>query len=85
MAIISEGCVGLIGSIGLVYSANIGGDYAMFEPAHGSAPKYKGVDKVDPCATIIAGAWMLRYLGAADRVDAIIRATEQTIAEGTTT
>lgn len=85
MDIISEQCAGLIGSIGLVYSANIGDDYAMFEPAHGSAPKYKGLDKVDPCATILAGAWMLRYLGAADGADAIIRATEQTIAEGITT
>jgi isocitrate dehydrogenase len=60
MDIISEECAGLIGSIGLVYSANIGDDYAMFEPAHGSAPKYKGMDEVDPCATILAGAWMLR-------------------------
>ena len=85
MDIISEECAGLIGSIGLVYSANIGDDYVMFEPAHGSAPKYKGMDEVDPCATILAGAWMLRYLGAADGVDAIIRATEQTIADGTTT
>ncbi|KAF5417111.1 MAG: isocitrate dehydrogenase [Candidatus Methanogaster sp.] len=66
MDIISEQCAGLIGSIGLVYSANMGDDYAMFEPAHGSAPKYKGLDKVDPCATILAGAWMLRYLGAND-------------------
>ncbi len=85
MDIISEQCAGLIGSIGLVYSANIGDDYAMFEPAHGSAPKYKGLNKVNPCATILAGAWMLRYLGAADGADAIIRATEQTIAEGITT
>jgi len=85
MDIISEECAGLIGSIGLVYSANIGDDYAMFEPAHGSAPKYKGMDKVDPCATILAGAWMLRYLGANAEADAIIRATEQTIAEGITT
>ncbi len=85
MDIISEQCAGLIGSIGLVYSANIGDDYAMFEPAHGSAPKYKGLDKVNPCATILAGAWMLRYLGADEGADAIIRATEQTIAEGITT
>jgi isocitrate dehydrogenase len=85
MGIISEQCVGLIGSIGLVYSANLCDDYAMFEPAHGSAPKYKGLDKVNPCATILAGAWMLRYLGANEGADAIIRATEQTIAEGITT
>ena len=85
MDIISEECAGLIGSIGLVYSANIGDDYAMFEPAHGSAPKYKGMDKVNPCATILAGAWMLRYLGEAGAADEIISATAQTIAEGTTT
>ena len=72
MDLISEQCAELIGSIGLVYSANIGDDYTMFEPAHGSAPKYKGLNKVDACATILAGAWMLRYLGAADGADAII-------------
>ena len=85
MDIISEQCAGLIGSIGLVYSANLCDDYAMFEPAHGSAPKYKELDKVDPCATILAGAWMFRYLSAADGADAIIRATEQTIVKGITT
>ncbi|MEA1944569.1 MAG: isocitrate/isopropylmalate dehydrogenase family protein [Euryarchaeota archaeon] len=85
MDIISEECAGLIGSIGLVYSANIGDDYAMFEPAHGSAPKYKGMDKVNPCATILAGAWMLEYLGETKAADKIIRATERTIAEGITT
>ena len=85
MDTLSEQCAGLIGSIGLVYSANLCDDYAMFEPAHGSAPKYKGLDKVNPCAMILAGAWMLRYLGAADGADGIIRATEQTIAEGITT
>jgi isocitrate dehydrogenase len=73
MDILSEQCAGLIGSIGLVYSANLCDDYAMFEPAHGSAPKYKGLDKVDPYATILAGAWMLRYLDAAEEADAIIR------------
>ncbi len=85
MDIISEECAGLIGSIGLVYSANIGDDYAMFEPAHGSAPKYKGMNKVNPCATILAGAWMLRYLGETEAADRIIQATERTIVEGVTT
>ena len=85
MDIISEECAGLIGSIGLVYSANIGDDYAMFEPAHGSAPKYKGMNKVNPCATILAGAWMLRYLGETEAADRIIQATERTIVEGITT
>ncbi|MDY6966884.1 MAG: isocitrate/isopropylmalate family dehydrogenase, partial [Halobacteriota archaeon] len=63
MDIISEECSALIGSIGLVSSANIGDSYAMFEPAHGSAPKYAGQDKVNPTATVLAGAWMLEYLG----------------------
>ncbi len=63
MDILSEECSALVGSIGLIYSANIGDRKAMFEPAHGSAPKYKGMDKVNPVATVLAGAWMLDYLG----------------------
>ncbi|HIH45046.1 MAG TPA: isocitrate/isopropylmalate dehydrogenase family protein, partial [Candidatus Methanoperedenaceae archaeon] len=58
MDIISEECSALVGSIGLIYSANIGDGYAMFEPAHGSAPKYAGQDKVNPVATVLAGAWL---------------------------
>jgi isocitrate dehydrogenase (NAD+) len=81
MDIISEECSALIGSIGLIYSANIGDNYAMFEPAHGSAPKYRGMDKVNPVATILAGAWMLDYLGEKERSDAIFKATERVIAE----
>jgi len=64
MDILSEECSALVGSIGLIYSANIGDCYAMFEPAHGSAPKYAGQDKVNPIATVLAGAWMLDYLGS---------------------
>ncbi len=85
MDIISEEAAGLIGSIGCVYSANIGDNYAMFEPAHGSSPKYKGQNKVNPTATILAGAWMLEYLGEKNRADAIFKATESVIAEGKTT
>lgn len=82
MDIISEECSALIGSIGLVYSANIGDSYAMFEPAHGSAPKYAGLDKVNPTATILAGAWMLDYLEEADKSKAIFSAVERVISEG---
>lgn len=82
MDVISEECSALIGSIGLVYSANIGDNYAMFEPAHGSAPKYAGEDKVNPVATILAGAWMLDYLGEKDNANAIFKATEEVISEG---
>lgn len=82
MDVISEECSALVGSIGLIYSANIGDDYAMFEPAHGSAPKYAGLDKVNPVATILAGAWMLEYLGEGEQSKAIFDATEAVIAEG---
>jgi len=82
MDIISECASGNIGSIGNVYSANIGDSYAMFEPAHGSAPKYKGMNKVNPTATVLSGAWMAEYLGESDIKKAIFDATEQVINEG---
>jgi isocitrate dehydrogenase len=84
MDVISEECSALIGSIGLIYSANIGDGFAMFEPAHGSAPKYAGQDKVNPVATVLAGAWMLDYLEEKENSEAIFRATEEVIAEGKT-
>ena len=82
MDIISEEASALIGSIGNVYSANIGDNYAMFEPAHGSSPKYKGLDKVNPTATILSAAWMLQYLGDIKSRNAIFEATEKVISEG---
>jgi isocitrate dehydrogenase (NAD+) len=74
---------GLIGGIGLVPGANYGDDAAVFEAAHGSAPKYAGQNKVNPTAMVLCGAMLLRHLGehsAADRVEAATRAV---IAEGT--
>ncbi len=82
MDILSEECSALVGSIGLIYSANIGDDYAMFEPAHGSAPKYAGLDKVNPVATILAGAWLLEYLGETKNSKAIFEATNKAISKG---
>jgi isocitrate dehydrogenase (NAD+) len=82
MDIISEEISALVASIGCIYSANFGDDYAMFEPAHGSAPSYKGKDKVNPTATILAGAWMLEYLGEKKQSEAIFKATRAVIAEG---
>jgi len=82
MDVLSEECSALVGSIGLIYSANIGDNFAMFEPAHGSAPKYAGLDKVNPVATVLAGAWMLGYLGESAQSAAIFRATERVISEG---
>jgi len=81
MDILSEEASGLIGSIGTVCSANIGEKYAMFEPAHGSSPKYKGLDKVDPVATILSGAWLLSYIGEEARSKAVFDATRYVIEE----
>ena len=82
MDIISELASGIVGSIGLIYSSNMGKDYAMFEAAHGSAPSFKGQNKVNPTATVLAGAWMADYLGERDIRDAIFSATDQIINEG---
>ena len=82
MDIISELASGLVGSIGLIYSANMGDDFAMFEAAHGSAPQFAGQNKVNPTATVLSGAWMVEYLGEKDIRDAIFAATEQVINEG---
>jgi isocitrate dehydrogenase len=81
MDILTEEASALIGNIGLVYSANFGDNYAMFEPAHGSAPKYKGLNKVNPTAMVLAGAWMLDYLGEKGLSKAVFEATEEVIAE----
>lgn len=79
MDILSEEAAGLIGSIGLVYSGNFGEDFAMFEPAHGSAPKYAGRNKVNPTATVLSAAWMLEYLGEDKASKAIFEATLKVI------
>jgi isocitrate dehydrogenase (NAD+) len=75
--ILSDMCSGLVGGLGVAPGANIGQDLAVFEPVHGSAPKYTGKDKVNPTATILSGVLMLRHLGekeAADRVEDAVRA-----------
>jgi len=81
MDLMSEVASALVGSIGTIPSLNIGEKYALFEPAHGSAPKYVGLNKVNPTATILAAAHMLEYLGYKDQSQSIFRATEQVIAE----
>lgn len=81
MDILTDEAGALIGSIGMLYSANMGDRFAMFEPAHGSAPKYKGKYKVNPSAMILSGAWLLRYLGEGKLGDSIFKATEEVVAE----
>jgi isocitrate dehydrogenase (NAD+) len=82
MDILSEEAAGLVGSIGMIYSANFGDDYAMFEPAHGSTPKYAGKDKVNPVATILSAAWMLEYIGEKEAGRAIFDATMKVVSAG---
>ncbi|MDD5398268.1 MAG: isocitrate/isopropylmalate dehydrogenase family protein [Dehalococcoidia bacterium] len=80
--IISDLCAGLVGGLGLAPGANIGDGLAIFEPTHGSAPKYTGMNKVSPMAQMLSAVLMLRYLdeqSAADRMEAAISAV---IAEG---
>ena len=75
--ILSDLCAGLVGGLGVAPGANIGDDIALYEPTHGSAPRYKGMNKVDPCAFILSGVMMFRDLGeteAADRVENAIAA-----------
>ncbi len=80
--IVSDVCAGLVGGLGVTPGANIGDDIAVFEPVHGSAPKYTGRNKVNPTATIRSGTLMLRFLGEIDAADRIDRAVEKVIAEG---
>ncbi len=75
--IVSDLASGLVGGLGVAPGANIGERWAVFEPVHGSAPKYAGQNRVNPTATILSGALMLRHLGetqAAERVEAAVRA-----------
>ena len=61
--IVSDLCAGLVGGLGVAPGANIGTEAAVFEPVHGSAPKYAGLDRANPTAMILSGALMLRHLG----------------------
>jgi len=80
--IISDLAAGLIGGLGLAPGANIGDEYAVFEPTHGSAPKYKGLNKVNPFAIILSAVMMLRYLGETQAADKIEKAVAEIIKEG---
>ena len=80
--IISDLCAGLVGGMGVAPGANIGDNVAIFEPTHGSAPKYAGQNKVNPMAMMLSGVMMLRYLGERDSADRLESAIAEVIAEG---
>jgi isocitrate dehydrogenase (NAD+) len=80
--IISDLCAGLIGGLGIAPGANIGIDTAVFEAVHGSAPKYKGKNKVNPTAMILSGALMLRYIDEVNAAERLENAVKEVILEG---
>ncbi len=80
--IVSDLCSGLVGGLGVAPGANIGTDCAVFEPTHGSAPKYAGQNKVNPTATILSAVMMLRHIGETDAGDGLEKAVAAVIAEG---
>ncbi len=82
--IVSDGFAGLVGGLGFAYSANIGPEVAVFEPTHGSAPKYEKLSPsiVNPIAMIMAGAMMLDYLGEKEKARRIEKAVARVVLEG---
>jgi 3-isopropylmalate dehydrogenase len=80
--IISDLCAQMVGGLGFGCSGNIGEGLAVFEPTHGSAPKYTGLYKVNPIATILAAKMMLEWLGETEKADLIEKATARVISEG---
>ncbi|GBE03790.1 isocitrate dehydrogenase [NADP] [bacterium BMS3Abin09] len=80
--IVSDLAAGLIGGLGLAPGANIGGEYAVFEATHGSAPKYKGLNKVNPLAMMLSGVMMLRHLGEKEAAVKVDNAIASLIEEG---
>ncbi len=80
--IISDLCAGLVGGLGVAPGANIGDEMAVFEPTHGSAPKYKGMNKVNPCGMILSGVLMLRHIGEDEAAKKLEDAVASVIAEG---
>ena len=80
--ILSDLCAGLVGGLGVAPGANVGDEIAVFEPTHGSAPKYAGQDKVNPMALMLSGVMMLRYLDEKSAADRLEKAIADVIAEG---
>ncbi len=80
--IVSDLCAQLVGGLGFASSGNIGDKYAVFEPTHGSAPKYAGQYKVNPMAMLLTAKMMLDWLGEGDKADKLEKAIADVIAEG---
>jgi isocitrate dehydrogenase (NAD+) len=80
--ILSDLCAGLVGGLGLIPGANIGWEYAVFEPVHGSAPDIAGEGIANPVAMVLSGSMMLRHLGELTAADAVDRAVDEVLGRG---
>jgi len=80
--VLSDLCAGLVGGLGVAPGANLGDEIALFEPVHGSAPKYARQNKVNPMALMLSGVMMLRHIGETDAADRMENALGAVIAEG---
>lgn len=80
--ILSDLCAGLIGGLGIAPGANIGDNMAVFEAVHGSAPKYKGLNKVNPTAMVLSGVLMLKYIKEEKAAQRLESAVKKVITEG---
>ena len=80
--IVSDLCAGMIGGLGMAPGANFGEERAIFEPTHGSAPKYAGQNKVNPMAQMLSGVLMLRHLDELEAADRLESAIAEVIREG---
>ncbi len=80
--IVSDLAAGLIGGLGMAPGANIGAEHAVFEPVHGSAPKYAGKDMANPTALILSAALMLKHLGEREAGERVLAAVKSVLAAG---
>ncbi|MBI2974392.1 MAG: isocitrate dehydrogenase (NADP(+)) [Deltaproteobacteria bacterium] len=76
---LSDACAAQVGGLGMAPGANIGDNAAVFEATHGTAPKYAGLDKINPCSVILSGVMMLEYMGWVEAASSIVKAIERTI------
>jgi isocitrate/isopropylmalate dehydrogenase len=78
---LSDLCAGLVGGLGLIPGANIGWEYAVFEPVHGSAPDIAGRGIANPIAMVLSGAMMLRHMGELEAAARVERAVDRVLGE----
>ena len=82
---LSDAAAAQVGGLGMAPGANIGDRCALFEATHGTAPKYAGLDKVNPCSLILSGVEMLKFMGWTEAAELIVSAMTKTVAQGIVT